>query len=78
MAKPGCVAVLGGWGQNDAKAKQKNLGDLLAEETRAGVRAPIGAEKRRNGRGAKGCRKVDAQGKPDGDRDETAGSARKG
>jgi len=27
-----------------------------------GVREPVGAEKRRNGRGAKGLRKVDARG----------------
>ena len=35
-------------------------GDLYAGERRAGVRASIVVTKRRNGRGAKGGRKVDA------------------
>ena len=35
-------------------------GDLCGVESRAGVRALIVAMKRRNGRGAKGGRKVDA------------------
>ncbi len=35
-------------------------GDLCGMETRTGVRASIVALKRRNGRGAKGGRKVDA------------------
>ena len=52
------------------KAERVNQGDLLAKEPEfmdgcpeepgwAGVRAPIGAMKSRNGDGAKGCRKVD-------------------
>ncbi len=43
------------------KAVYMNRGDLPGGESRAGVRAPIVAVKRRNGRGAKGRRKVDAR-----------------
>jgi len=42
------------------KAVHVKQGDLGGGESRAGVRAPIVAEKRRNGRGAKGGRKVEA------------------
>jgi hypothetical protein len=36
-------------------------GDLVGTESRPGVRASIVVRKRRNGRGAKGGRKVDAE-----------------
>ena len=36
-------------------------GDLVVEEIRPGVRVSIVVRKRRNGRGAKGDRKVDAE-----------------
>jgi len=42
------------------KAKHVKQGDLIGEESRSGVRASIIARKRRNGRGAKGGRKVEA------------------
>jgi hypothetical protein len=42
------------------KVEYVRQGDLYAGERRAGVRAPIVAMKRRNGRGAKGGREVDA------------------
>ena len=43
------------------KAVHVKQGDLCGrKESRTGVRAPIVAEKRRNGRGAKGGRKVEA------------------
>lgn len=41
----------------DVRVKQ---GDFDGAETHRGVRVPIVARKRRNGRGAKGDRKVDA------------------
>ncbi len=42
------------------KVEWVKQGDLYEDETRIGVRASIVALKRRNGRGAKGGRKVDA------------------
>lgn len=42
------------------KVEYVKQGDLCAEETHAEVRASIVALKRRNGRGAKGGREVDA------------------
>jgi len=43
------------------KAVHVKQGDLFGERrAKLGVRAPIVAEKRRNGRGAKGGRKVEA------------------
>jgi len=42
------------------KAVHVKQGDLGGEESRPGVRASIVARKRRNGRGAKGGRKVEA------------------
>lgn len=42
------------------KVEYVKQGDLYEEETRAGVRASIVALRRRNGRGAKGGREVDA------------------
>jgi len=41
------------------KVEYVKQGDLYAGKRRAGVRASIVAMKRRNGRGAKGGRKVD-------------------
>ena len=57
---------MGGWRRRDRKARQVNQGDLSAKRDgvhaqecrragRAGVRAPIVAEKGRNGPGAKGA-----------------------
>ena len=43
----------------DRKTRCVKQGDLTGSENQAGVRAPIVARKRRNGRGAKGRRKVD-------------------
>ena len=43
-------------------------GDLYEEENRAGVRADIVAMKRGNSRGAKGGRKVDMEGKTNGNK----------
>lgn len=43
----------------EQKAVQLNWGDLSREESGSGVRASIVVMKRRNGRGAKGGRKVD-------------------
>jgi hypothetical protein len=48
----------GGWRRNAGKAGYVNRGDLPAGVRWAGVRASIKAEKRRNGRGAKGGREV--------------------
>lgn len=43
-----------------SKAAHLDRGDLQGRESLAGVRAPIVARKRRNGRRAKGGREVDA------------------
>ena len=43
----------------DQKTRYVKQGDLSGCENQAGVRALIVARKRRNGRGAKGRRKVD-------------------
>ena len=43
------------------KAMSVKRGDPTGGESRAGVRGPIGAAKRRNGRGAKGSREMDAR-----------------
>ena len=53
------MTARGGWGRNDVKAKQVNPGDLPPGVRVAGVRARIGATKRRNGRGAKAGREVE-------------------
>ncbi len=50
----------GGWGQNVAKSVQGSPGGLSFEVRATGVRACVVAEKRRNGRGAKAGREVDA------------------
>ena len=50
----------GGWGQNVAKSVQGNPGDLPVGVRLAGVRVCVVARKRRNGRGAKAGREVDA------------------
>jgi hypothetical protein len=42
------------------KAMCVKRGDPAGDESRTGVRGPIGAAKRRNGRRAKGSRKVEA------------------
>jgi len=66
-----CGGASGGWRRNGGKVAAVNQGDLCGPRTafmpqqepksrRAGVRASVGARKRRNGRGAKGRRKVDA------------------
>src|SRR5439155_27242375 len=61
----------GGWGQKDWKCERSKQGDPPGPERSsrpqgpksrwAGVRASIVARKRGNARGAKGCRKVEAQ-----------------
>ncbi len=61
----------GGWGQKGWKCERSKQGDPPGPERcswpqgpkshRAGVRAFIRAKKRSNARGAKGCRKVEAQ-----------------
>ena len=57
-------AAMGGIGWLDAEWSQRTCdvkrGDLGGEETGRGVTVLIVAKKRRNGRGAKGDRKVDA------------------
>jgi hypothetical protein len=45
------------WSQRTCDVKQ---GDLGSQRRARGVRAPVVARKRRNGRGAKGGRKVEA------------------
>lgn len=50
----------GVWRLNDRKVEHVKQGDLCGEESRTGVRALVVVMKRRNGRGAKGGRKVDA------------------
>ncbi len=64
--------LFGGWRRNGRKAIYVKQGDLCGirsvfmvllapeEPNRAGVRASIVVLKRRNGRGAKGCRKMDS------------------
>jgi hypothetical protein len=52
--------LLGVWGLNGRKAVHVKQGDLCGEENRTGVRALVVVMKRRNGRGAKEGRKVDA------------------
>ena len=64
--------LFGGWRRNGWKAMCVKQGDLCGvrsvfmvpcapeEPNRAGVRASIVVLKRRNGRGAKGCRKMDS------------------
>jgi hypothetical protein len=44
----------------ERKTRYVKQGDLSGSENQAGVRALIVARKRRNGRGAKGRRKVDS------------------
>jgi len=57
--KSATAAALGGWRRNGRDGCAREQGDLSGQESRAGVRALIVARKRRNGRGAKGGRKVD-------------------
>jgi len=66
-----CWGGTGVWEQNGRKAEYMNQGELLVKEPefmqkdaeeleRAAVRAFVVARKRRNGRGAKGRREVEA------------------
>ncbi|MEB2308564.1 MAG: hypothetical protein OZ917_04590 [Candidatus Brocadiaceae bacterium] len=50
---------MGGWRRNGWKARCMNQGYLTEGVTMSGNRASIGARNHRNGRGAKGGRKLD-------------------
>ena len=53
--------VCGDWGQDGKKAWGVKKGDPRRGESGGEVRGSIRAKRRRNGRGAKGVRKVDAR-----------------